>query len=941
MCLKSKRILGKTLSLVLLLCMVPLVPARAQIDPVDALLARLTTQEKVGQLFIVAFWGRTISPQRWVGKLIQEYKVGNVVLITSNSNLSNRELDTPRAVAELCDALQALALDEAGPGVPLFIAIDHEGDGFPYTRITNGVTPLPNPMAIGATWNPRYAEQVGEIVGRELAAMGINMLLGPVIDVLDDPRPGSRGDVGSRVFGGDPYWVGEMGRAYIRGVHLGGEGRVLTVAKHFPGHGGSDRLPDDEVATVDKSLQELKRVELAPFFAVTNPLDPGGLDRTDALMSSHIRYRGFYGDIRRFTRPISFDAESMQALLALDEFQAWRQQGIMISDSLGVQAVRKYFDPQLRTFPHRQIAREAFLAGNDLLMLSEFALSFNLLQHYANVVEVLDYFAETYEREPAFAARVDEAVRRILYLKLKLYPDISIESVLDKPVPLSDVGQGGVVVQEIARRAATVLEPSADRLPRPPHRDEDVLILAEERLVYECYDDFPECEPYSIVPVTATQEAILRLYGPQGTMQVDPARIHTRTFAELKAFLTLPRNGQPEATVEPPPDEVDRPEGSDLPGRQEEEQKSLDALLNEAEWIVFAMLEPTPWYPDSDALQLFLAQDAQRIYDANVVVLAYTIPYYLDVTEISKLTAYYVFYSKTLPFIEASVRTLFGEVRPQGRSPVSIEGTYYDLGTQLSPDPSQQIELRLLEPDVPASLVPVTLRLRTGLILDRNGNLVPDGTLVRFTARDGDVAQIVAAVEGVTVGGAAEAALKIDRPARLLVSARSGDTPDGPVLAFQALPQPTSTPTSTPTPTPTPTSTPTQTPRPTATVTPTPAAMPSPTPTVSASSTVAARAGSVPFAAMLAVWQGQAVDLWGLLLGTMFAAAVSYLWRGRRIKPPRLVRLLLLVWVGGLVGYLVYGFLWSSQGQWLNWLTATTLAFAGAMLFTTFGFARS
>ena len=45
----------------------------------------------------------------------------------------------------------------------------------------------------------------------------------------NDPRPGSRGDVGSRVFGGDPYWVGEMGRAYIRGVHLGGQGRVLTV----------------------------------------------------------------------------------------------------------------------------------------------------------------------------------------------------------------------------------------------------------------------------------------------------------------------------------------------------------------------------------------------------------------------------------------------------------------------------------------------------------------------------------------------------------------------------------------------------------------------------------------------------------------------------------------------------------------------------------------
>ena len=200
-----KTILLIILSLALLFCTGSIHPVQAQTDPVDALLARLTTREKVGQLFVVAFWGRTISPQRWVGKLIQEHKIGGVVLITSNSNLSNREPDTPRAVAELCDGLQTMALDEAGPGIPLFIAIDHEGDGFPYTRITNGVTPLPNPMAIGATRDARYAEQVGEIVGRELAAMGINMLLGPVIDVLDDPRPGSRGDVGSRVFGGDPY----------------------------------------------------------------------------------------------------------------------------------------------------------------------------------------------------------------------------------------------------------------------------------------------------------------------------------------------------------------------------------------------------------------------------------------------------------------------------------------------------------------------------------------------------------------------------------------------------------------------------------------------------------------------------------------------------------------------------------------------------------------
>ena len=96
-------------------------------------------------------------------------------------------------------------------------------------------------MTIGATWSKDEAESTGSIVGNELCAAGVNMLLGPVVDVLANPRSGGNGDIGIRSFGGNPTWVGELGRAYVRGVHDGSAGRMLTVAKHFPGHGGSDR----------------------------------------------------------------------------------------------------------------------------------------------------------------------------------------------------------------------------------------------------------------------------------------------------------------------------------------------------------------------------------------------------------------------------------------------------------------------------------------------------------------------------------------------------------------------------------------------------------------------------------------------------------------------------------------------------------------------------
>ena len=264
-------------------------------------------------------------------------------------------------------------------------------------------------MAIGATWDLAAARDVGQITGLELAAMGINLLLGPSVDVLNSPNPSGQGDIGTRTFGGDPTWVGEMGRAYIEGVHQGSGGRVATVAKHFPGHGGSDRLPDEEVATVDKSIEELKRIELAPFIdIVRDDGTPGAV--TDALMPSHIRYRGFQGDIRQFTAPISFDPEAMEAILDLEEFAGWRQSGLMVSDSLGVPAVRKYFDPTLSTFPHRRIAKEAFLAGNDLLLLSQFDLNNVWADQLANIRDTIAFFRAEYRDNPDFAARVDDAV---------------------------------------------------------------------------------------------------------------------------------------------------------------------------------------------------------------------------------------------------------------------------------------------------------------------------------------------------------------------------------------------------------------------------------------------------------------------------------------------------------------------------------------------------
>jgi len=117
-------------------------------------------------------------------------------------------------------------------------------------------------------------------------------------------------------------------------------------------------------------------------------------------MTAHIRYRGFQGNIRYVTRPISLDAQGMQQIMAQVEFAPWRQAGgLLVSDSLGVPAIRRYYSPKLDSFPYRQIALEAFQAGNDLLNLSRFSLTDSWADQMRNIEDTVLFFQDRYEAD--------------------------------------------------------------------------------------------------------------------------------------------------------------------------------------------------------------------------------------------------------------------------------------------------------------------------------------------------------------------------------------------------------------------------------------------------------------------------------------------------------------------------------------------------------------
>jgi beta-N-acetylhexosaminidase len=817
--------------LILLILLQPMGYSQAQDDEVldravQNIITQMSPQQKVGQLMMVTFEGTYLGSDADIVQLIRDYNIGSVMLTAENDNINGR-FNTPQRVYNLTTGLQRAALQAAEENnqayLPLLIATTHSGNGLPNTQIATGTTPLPSYMALGATWKPEFVRMTGRIAGSELAAMGINLLLGPSLDVQE---VGS-GLLGVQTFGGEPYWVGRMATAYIEGIREGSQGRMLVVARHWPGLGASDRQPSQEVPVVPRSAEELRRFDLVPFFAVTE--DPDATARVDGLQCANIRYQG--ENIRSETRPVCVDESAFRTVISFSGYGDWRENGLVISDELGTRAVRRWYDVQ--PFPHRQVARDALLAGNDLLLLADFGSEPDL-NAFDNIVDIVGFFTEGYLSDPVFAARVDESLRRIVRKKMELYgTDFNPEVVFPPADALQNVGRQSQVLFQVAQSAVTLIAPLAEQLSPPPQVGETILIFSDTRPQQQC----SYCQSEPIIAEDALEKNLLALYGATASGQISDGSVMSYSLGELQEYL-LNYSSQP-ITLNAPLGE------------------SLGGDLPQADWVIFAILDDSPDSPSVGVVRTFLEARSDLVSSqTRIVVMAFDAPYFLSTTDISKLTAYYGLYGHAQPFIDAAARALFQEVSYSGALPVSLQAVNYDLFEATSPDPEQTLRLAASKQNADESELGVvevgdTLLLQTEPILDQNGNVVPDGTPVTFT--------LFFVTEGVqtqqdasTLNGIAEASFVLRRAGQVEIRVASQPATTSVTLSvtigeggiaatLQTIEPPTetntpvatatSTPTDTPTPTATFTDTPTDTPTPTATFTDTPTDTPTPTAT--------------------------------------------------------------------------------------------------------------
>lgn len=251
---------------------------------VEDLLARMTPEEKIAQ--ITTIWGAkndllTPSGAFDSEKAGREYPAG-IGHLARPSDLPGNPYRTPyrdeRSTVELVNAVQRHAIEKTRLGIPVLF---HEEGLHGYSAF--GATHFPQSIALASSWDPELLERVFTVVAREIRARGAHLVLAPIVDVARDPRWGRI----EETYGEDPYLVGKLGVAAVRGFQGGGqgdklplpEGRVFATLKHMTGHGQPES--GTNVGPANISERVLREIFFPPFQAA---VQRGGVQ---AVMASY------------------------------------------------------------------------------------------------------------------------------------------------------------------------------------------------------------------------------------------------------------------------------------------------------------------------------------------------------------------------------------------------------------------------------------------------------------------------------------------------------------------------------------------------------------------------------------------------------------------------------------------------------------------------------
>ncbi len=373
---------------------------------VDSVFNSLTTDQKIGQLFMVATHSnRNETYNRYIEQLVENHHLGGLIFFQGG----------PQREAMLTNRYQAIAK------VPLFIGIDGEwGLGMRLDSITD----FPKQMTLGAIQDNNLIVKMGREIGRQCRLIGINVNFAPVADINSNPRNPA---IGLRSFGENRDNVTNKSIAYMKGLQ---SQHVVATAKHFPGHGDTESDSHFALPVVSHSAEQLQQNDLYPFQKLI-------ADSLVGIITGHL-----YVPVLDNT-PLLASSLSEKVVTELLKNQMGFK-GLVFTDAMNMQGVSRG-----RTAVEANI--KALLAGNDILLYPE------------NVVESIKKIKERVENGQISIEIINEKVRKIL--TTKYWCGLHERAMLKPEVISEQIETNEAIVRALCEASTTLLHNDNHLLP--------------------------------------------------------------------------------------------------------------------------------------------------------------------------------------------------------------------------------------------------------------------------------------------------------------------------------------------------------------------------------------------------------------------------------------------------------------------------------------------
>lgn len=387
---------------------------------VDSIYNRMSLQEKVGQLFMVATYSdRDSTHVNSIKNLIEKHNIGGLIFFQGG----------PVRQAQQTNLYQSLSK------VPLLIGIDGE---WGLNMRLDSTSRYPYNMTLGAVAHNGIIKNIGKQIGKDCKRMGIHINFAPVVDINTNPK---NPVIGARSFGEDKHNVAQKAMAFTEGMQSQG---VLACAKHFPGHGDTDTDSHKTLPTVSFTKARIDSVELYPYRELFKKGIAG-------VMVAHLNVPSLE---QENGLPSSLSHTIITDILK----EKLDYKGLIFTDALNMKGAANYKEPG-------DIDLAAFKAGNDVLLFTE------------DAPKAISKIMEAYNAKDITEARLSHSVKKILaakyYVGLNAFKPIETKGLVED----LNTNTNKDLYEEAIKNAITVIKNNGAVLPLPKQSNEKIAFL--------------------------------------------------------------------------------------------------------------------------------------------------------------------------------------------------------------------------------------------------------------------------------------------------------------------------------------------------------------------------------------------------------------------------------------------------------------------------------